>query len=320
MKKTLSFILVAFMLLTLLAGCGGNKNNDTDTNNGGDETNAPSYEFTFRDLPNPVYIDPAESFAGGTGTESDPFKISNAAELALMEKLLNDPDKSFSNPYDAGYFVLTNDIVINDVSNFDSWKTTAPQYSWKPIGNLHFKGVFDGAGHTVSGMYINVNNGTPEKSESGYYGLFGKINGTIKNLTVEKSYLAVSGSRSYVGGIVGDVFTEGKIIDCVSRVTIDTYDSACGGIVGNTSGGIVIGVEETKNNPKYAEITNCVFEGEINQIKKDSLTFAAGIVGVQIRVRSTSAQTTSIAQAVSLHTALTELYRAVRTRAISTAL
>ena len=47
-----------------------------------------------------------------------------------------------SNEYELGadksYYVLTADIVINDVTNYENWETEAPQYGWEPIGA--FKG------------------------------------------------------------------------------------------------------------------------------------------------------------------------------------
>ena len=133
----------------------------------------------------------ADGFAGGSGTEADPYLISNGAELA---KLANDVNNVTF--YDATYFRLTADIVLNENSeNYAEWDTTAPKNEWTPIGNSSrkFGGIFDGNGHTVKGVYIN--------DGSEYLGLFGNVlYGTIKNLQVAESF--IKGSSS-VGGVVG---------------------------------------------------------------------------------------------------------------------
>lgn len=52
----------------------------------------------------------AEGFAGGSGTESDPFLISNAAEFAYLCEQLDFGNDDFSGKY----FELTHNIVFND--------------------------------------------------------------------------------------------------------------------------------------------------------------------------------------------------------------
>jgi len=46
---------------------------------------------------------------------------------------------------------LGGDIVINE-GNAIEWSEKTPEIRWKPISN--FKGVFDGQGHTISGIYV----------------------------------------------------------------------------------------------------------------------------------------------------------------------
>lgn len=94
--------------------------------------------------------------------------------------------------------------------------------NWTPIGvsdSNPYTGIFDGGGHTVSGLSIN-------RTGSNDQGLFGCITGTVKNVTVE-GY--VTGS-SYVGGVVGENY--GRIENCTNRATV-TGSSYVGGVVGN---------------------------------------------------------------------------------------
>lgn len=49
-----------------------------------------------------------EEYAGGTGTKSDPYRITNAGELARMVENKGESGK---------YFSIENDIAINDTSD-----------------------------------------------------------------------------------------------------------------------------------------------------------------------------------------------------------
>lgn len=98
----------------------------------------------------------ADGFASGSGTENDPFIIESASQLAYLARSV-----SSGTAYKGEYIKLTNDIVLNDTSNWLSWGTAAPDNSWTAIGKsdeFSFCGTFDGDGHTVGGIYINNTN------------------------------------------------------------------------------------------------------------------------------------------------------------------
>ena len=56
----------------------------------------------------------ASSFDGGTGTESDPYQIRTASQLCKLGQ-----DVASGNSYTDTYFILTDDIMLNDTTN---WK------------------------------------------------------------------------------------------------------------------------------------------------------------------------------------------------------
>lgn len=101
----------------------------------------------------------ATKFAGGTGTESDPYQISNGKELALAITQSGSKTESGVTTYEAYYgkhFKLVSDIYLNDVSAVDwlngsknSGYTVNPWYNY----NENFAGTIDGDGHTVYGLY-----------------------------------------------------------------------------------------------------------------------------------------------------------------------
>ena len=118
----------------------------------------------------------ATAFAGGTGTESDPYQIADGAQLAYLASEVNK-----GQPYENACFVLTADI---DLGNHD----------WTPIGNSFsdallggtdysvFAGNLDGKGHTVS----NISIGTESAPlESDVFGLFGATGGKLSNLNLD---------------------------------------------------------------------------------------------------------------------------------------
>ena len=93
---------------------------------------------------------------------------------------------------------LTADIRINE----DVTADTASLYKWTPISNYdkRYTGSFDGAGHTVSGLYIVTTNGTNGIGMFGYAGKDSKIS----NLTLADSI--INGTAKYTGGIAGDAY------------------------------------------------------------------------------------------------------------------
>lgn len=93
---------------------------------------------------------------------------------------------------------LTADICINEDVKAD----TASLYKWTPISNYdkRYTGSFDGAGHTVSGLYIATTSGTKCTAMFGYAG----TGSMISNLTLADSI--INGTANYTGGIAGDAY------------------------------------------------------------------------------------------------------------------
>ena len=169
----------------------------------------------------------ADSPMKGTGTYSDPYQISTAEQFNQIRNNLK-----------AEYKLIAN----IDLS----------QYEWVPIGTpqIPFIGTLDGNGYTISN--ITIKSCVEEGNGNLYQGIFGVNEGDIKNLTIKNvslEYLEtgglcagiiagsnrgviaecdVSGSirivNDYgicVGGISGSNSSEGKIENCINRVSFD---------------------------------------------------------------------------------------------------
>lgn len=116
--------------------------------------------------------------------------------------------------------------------------------SWYPIGKSQneFKGIFDGGGHTVSGLSITSFN------ETLYFGLFGYIvNAVVKNLRVAGGITTgqaiTKGDPFYFGGIAGYA-GKSKIIACSNAVGIDVNTNSgwhlyIGGVAGVQDEGVI---------------------------------------------------------------------------------
>lgn len=172
----------------------------------------------------------ASSFAGGDGTEQNPYRISNAAELAYLAKIVN----TQSTAPEYKYYVLTDNINLG--------------YSeWTPIGvfdneNQYFCGSLDGNGYTISDLYIsNVN--------ANYIGLFGRAkDSAFKNITLAGTIEGINTTAvAYIGGMCGYT-EETDFTDCniaffnISNLTVGTsgYDSSVGCLAGYTYGGNIM--------------------------------------------------------------------------------
>ncbi|MEI9989831.1 MAG: GLUG motif-containing protein [Rhizomicrobium sp.] len=121
-------------------------------------------------------------------------------------------------------------LALNYVlgNNLTDSVTTGPGFT--PIGNSNaFTGVFDGLGHTLSGLYID----TPSDD---YVGLFGVVGsgGVVRDIGL-------------VGGSVTGSFAVGELVGYNSNGTVsDAYatgsvsgSSAIGGLVGINAGGTI---------------------------------------------------------------------------------
>lgn len=187
----------------------------------------------------------AQFNGSGSGTEENPYVITNADELYSVRNFLNNTDVWFS---------MTCDI---DLSSYTYGS------GWEPIGDASspFKGKIDGNGYKITGLEIN-------KSTKNDVGLFGcTYRAVIKNLTVEGN---VKGNN-YVGGITGKSLSSEDYVE---------YENVSfkGTVQGNIYVGGIAGYD--KPDEGYVstgvgiEYDKCSFSGTISG--KD---YVGGIVG-----------------------------------------
>jgi len=252
----------------------------------------------------------ANDFAGGSGTESDPYLIGNAAHLDNVRLHLD------------AHFLQINHISL-DTLDFQEGM------GWNPIGscddNLEgepFTGSFDGAGYEISGLYINRSDSIPS-------GLFGCtqnasfINMNLTEIDITSAYwsgsllgnnlpgnatlingVSISGSfnlgnysgglvgqgdsiiirnctaavsisaEGHVGGLIGAI-AEGEVRSCSVSGILDG-DEVLGGAVGRTNDGYLFEINVVMDIISEGGETGGVV-GEINRSTVESCTFSGEI-------------------------------------------
>lgn len=188
------------------------------------------------------------AFAGGDGTAENPYQIATAKQLVAVRNDL------------AAHYVLNNDIDLSGYS------------SWNPIGDAvySFSGSFDGNGHVIRNMTIEV------QTSDSYLGLFGYASGAkLTNVVLEDATIrgTLSTGNHQVALLVGKTSKttfKTTLSDCtvsgsIQLVANDT-SLAIGGIVGQTEGAV---------------IENCVNRAEITLAEESTATYlyCGGIAG-----------------------------------------
>lgn len=192
-------------------------------------------------------------------TVADLF-ISSAKELRAFAEAVNG-GKSF-----AGMTVALADNI--DLGNKE-WTPIGLEYITHKEGDktivdkdTRFKGTFDGQGYTISNLKVDHSDSELPA------GLFGVLNGTVKNLVIDGVDIQ---AKKSAGAVAGSMFNTGLIDKCtVKDATVVGYHYL-GGVVGNL----------------YGSVTNCTVDGVeltaeyelIGDNKYDNADKVGGIVG-----------------------------------------
>jgi len=175
-----------------------------------------------------------KEFAGGSGTETDPYQVANAVQLNKVRNHLT------------SHFIQTADIDLSDYVTEGGIFYNEGE-GWEPIGDSSnkFQGSYDGDGYTISNLFI-------ERPSENYVGLFGINRGSLKNIKLENIYVT---GNEYVGGIVGSI--DSDAINLFGSV-ISSYSS------GTVSGNRYIGGLTGASPGSYLQISRCFSSASVS--------------------------------------------------------
>lgn len=201
----------------------------------------------------------ATSFAqfsgSGSGTESDPYLITQPLQLNQLRNYLNQENV---------YFKLMANFDLTEYLEDES-----PTQGWQPVGNSSsavFKGILDGNGKTVSGLWIN-------RGSTDYVGLFGYTSGaTIKNLTIVANTIVGKDNVGVLSGY-GDNSTYTGVNITTTKIQ---GDSKVGGLVGNT------GDNMNLSDNTIAAVINATGDYVGGLIGKNAASYNLSISGCQV--------------------------------------
>lgn len=265
MKKITSVLVALAMLLTMLTAMPVS----AETSAWGDES-------------------VATAFAGGTGTTTDPYLISNAAELRYANDLINS-GATYQNAnaetkyYYAAAYKLTADIDMGGTewipigwyrpTHYDTSKSAA-------VYTPAFTGKFDGNKHVISNIRMNWDQ---THMLSSYMGFFGYCNGaTISNLgldnievvfnnydyvydTANSKTTRIANSGVFAGQLRSSTVTECYVINSkVTNINSGKNDASVAGFVGALNYG--------------NKISNCYVYNAV--IRAGQLAAQAGFAGI----------------------------------------
>ncbi len=209
----------------------------------------------------PLNVISYTEFAGGTGTESDPFLISAPYHVNSLRYYLG-------SEHEDKHYLQTTDLNF-DISPYNTGG------GWEPIGHFYsdtnmsaFMGNYNGNNHNISNLYIN-------RTSSNHVGLFGVMaKASVKNLSFSSVNIKGQVRAGALAGYIHPDFSEMTIIRGCSVLsgTVSAYSFA-GALIGWNS---------------YANVTNSFSLADVAllpdhaQFEEDAKLGFGGLIGANV--------------------------------------
>lgn len=156
-----------------------------------------------------------EDIAAGSGTEADPFIITNTTMMKALAVSVN----NYGHYFEGNFIKLGADITFSYKTDWDV--SGGNDNNCTPIGSKDgpFKGTFDGDGHTISGIRIADN-------DLGYYGLFGNLgsSATVRNLIVRDATVMALERCGVIAGYNGGTISNCLVVNA-NYIVFQTTDA-----------------------------------------------------------------------------------------------
>ena len=185
---------------------------------------------------------PVQSFAAvtslkGSGTETDPYRLSNAEELVFAAEQMN----AGTAAYVGKFYSLTADIDLSKAGSFPMIKS--------------FTGVLNGMGHTIKNLTVTDNTGTVPSNGYGI-GFIHKNSGTVRDLTFDGAVItsvanaqgngnsgaAVVAAENCQGAVIANVTVKNSKVDA-PKVPKTAAIASMNSRSANTTGTVIATIE-----------------------------------------------------------------------------
>ena len=201
------------------------------------------------------------NYAGGNGSESNPYQISTPEQLAKLAYEVNVNGAG-------GYYKLIANISLNK-------RVEGERVLWVPIGiseDKPFKGTMTNPdGYVIEDMMIKANS----TETTSCFGLFGYVTGTIDGIKIEEGEITVSDiSGSYSTGLLCGEMNMCNIRNCTvqgyitATVNSSNNDVYIGGLIGFNYSDVYLG--------EHGRVQSCLARTEIILTGNGSSTVSAG--------------------------------------------
>jgi urease accessory protein UreF len=196
-------------------------------------------------------------FAGGAGTASNPYQISNATQLGNLVTALQD-----STAAQSAFYELTSSINLGGTSLIIGTST------------YPFKGTFNGQNHSITGLAVTAS--------ANNAGLFGYVSGaTIENLNLTVSSVTAT-SYNNVGGLIGfatGVLNLANVAVTLSGTVAGTqYVGGLAGYLNIAAGSFITGCAVLGTGAVSA--SNAYVGGFAGSLSNGTLSTSSSVVGV----------------------------------------
>lgn len=222
-------------------------------------------------------------FAGGSGTEADPYLISDEAQLRYLSASVNEDVD-----WKGVYFKQTNDIALTGGDwQPIGWGLNGDVNGKKTqIGAYPFRGNYDGGDYTITGLTIGTEDAPADQMTSGLFGLTaGELNTnekptgeeqtvSLKNIHLQDVSIFVSTRyETYTGGLVGCAQNGIYIDNCSVTGKLDVTTSESFARAGGLSANVLRGA-----------VTNSWTDVDIQAVTDTNHVYAGGLYAMDNRV------------------------------------
>ncbi len=232
-------------------------------------------------------------------TSAREYRIRTAEELAGLANIVNGGES-----FEGKTIYLEKDIVLNE-GDATTWSKTAPGNAWTPIGanGKAFRGIFDGKGHTVSGMYISYTKESGSNDDQqGFFGVVSQTNGSVaapsvRNVSVVNSYIHNTCAEK-VGMLVGQIY----VAKSVNATEVRIENIHVQGTISNNYKNARIGGVCSMMNLQTPASSKALFRNVVSDvdISSTSTRMLAGIVSCNTAATKYAASTDVFENCVNL--------------------